>query len=247
MSRFRCLAAAGLALLASCQPPAGPPTTAREMPPAPPPQSGVLPPGPHPKPGYPGGKEPLPETTDQLCNWLQGAEGEDLNLLAREGEKLYPRYQEVLDDPKRGDRSTSCVLSILWRVAQDAKLRPEVSKQFLGPALRHLGDEDHGVRISALGLLQVIGGERDTAPVAVMLLAERTEVRYAAAKTLAGIGGPADVVALDLVIKNADRYFDKEGKRLLPAEYDVKHFEKCKAELEARLKKQEKDKAEPKK
>lgn len=193
-------------------------------------------------PGYPGGKIPVPKTADQLCGRFHGDEL-DFELELGEGVKLFPLYREVLEDPKRDGRSVRAVMSILWHLAQDEKLRPEVAKQFGGLTLRHLAGKDYMVHISALGLLRVIGGERDTAAVAPLLLAEMREARYAAAKTLAAIGGPRDVLVLDTVITNADRYRDAEGNRLLSAEYDVKDFEKFKAELEARLQKQDEEKA----
>ena len=110
--------------------------------------------------------------------------------------------------------------------------------EFLDVVFERMSDKDSSVRYAAVECLAKIGNERHTAPVVVLLLDAHAEVRNAAAKTLAAIGGKSDVVVFDMLLKNAEVYHHKGGQRIL-VDFDVEHFTKYKAELEARLKKQD--------
>lgn len=69
--------------------------------------------------------------------------------------------------------------------------------RFIQPAVRALGHADLGVRLSAVGLLGEIGSRNEGPALVAMLSNELFCVAPAAVKSLAAIGGPNELIALD--------------------------------------------------
>ena len=163
--------------------------------------------------------------TRELLNWFEG-EGSD--VLIRRGEAAFDDFAEILSDNKAEVKHVERTFSILCNIKADRS-------RFHDLTLARLGDRRSDIRREAVRFLAHIGSEGDTAPVAVLLLDGETMVRYAAAKTLAAIGGKRDLIVFDLIIRDADRHLDRDGKPVLNG-HNVKHYTSCRETLEKRLK-----------
>ena len=177
---------------------------------------------------------------ENVSGWIMtdGPEAEEeLEKLAAMGERLFPAFEAILDDPEYA-RSGA------WRVFVVLRMMKCDRSRFLDRAVARLGDDskESWVRDRAIEFLGSAGGEAEAAPLALMLLSKGE--RYSAAEALAAIGGKGQVAVFDLIIKNATRY-EEDGKLILN-NFDIEHFEKCRDQLKARLAKQEKEKAEKK-
>lgn len=144
------------------------------------------------------------------------------------GDKLFDAFEEILLDPLAEPRHVTRVFSLLKAMKIDRS-------QFHDLTLAKLADKTPGVRRTACELLVGIGSEKDGPVVAIMLLDGRTDVRYVAAETLAAIGGRRDLTAFDLIIRDADRYVDKQYMQPLLHPNDVKRYAECRAKLVKRL------------
>ena len=189
----------------------------------------------------PPAKKPL--TVEEVIPVLRSEGSTALQRAADRGEELFPAFEVILDDPAKGHRAVGRVFIILGMMKVDRS-------RFLEPTLRRMADPTGSIRCDAVEFLACVGSEKDTGPVAILLLDESVEVRVAAAETLAKIGSKRDVQVFDMILANADNYITKDGKPLLP-KFDREKYEQRRDELKARLKKQEKEKPaakdEPKK
>ena len=80
---------------------------------------------------------------------------------------------------------------------------PGDRSRYIAPAHRALLSPDHRVRLSAVTLLAHIGSPKDTAPTVALLFDESDLVVIEASKTLASVGGPNDLIALDAYLRSA--------------------------------------------
>jgi hypothetical protein len=130
------------------------------------------------------------------------------------------------------------VFDIITRVKADRS-------RFYGVTLERLADKNPDIRTDAINFLKLVGSEKDTAPLAVLLYDSELIVRYAAATTLVAIGGKKDLQVFDLAKRHVGRYLDRDSKPVL-SKFDGEYLDECRAKLEARLKKQEREAAEKK-
>lgn len=180
-----------------------------------------------------------PETVTQLRKRLNGDEfvGDEIGF-AEQGEKLFPLYLELLEDMSSESIHVGRVFDIITRVKADRS-------RFYGVTLERLADKNPDIRTDAINFLKLVGSEKDTAPLAVLLYDSELIVRYAAATTLVAIGGKKDLQVFDLAKRHVGRYLDRDSKPVL-SKFDGEYLDECRAKLEARLKKQEREAAEKK-
>lgn len=118
--------------------------------------------------------------------------GEGLIFLARMGEKVFPAYEAILSDPK--SKEAGQVFSVLGDVETDRR-------RFAKYAILHLADVDFGDRLNAVIFLGHIGNAADASPIVALLSDKRGEMVGAAANTLSYIGGPNELVAMDVWLR----------------------------------------------
>jgi HEAT repeat protein len=135
------------------------------------------------------------------------------------GEAAFPALEAIIADPKSRSEQVACALIVV----RDAK---GDRRRFVEPTVQRLADSTSDVRRYAVLALAMIGSDRDTAPVVALLSDEDVSVVYAAAKTLAAIGGRRDVVAMDVWLKTGNH---REARGLRK---DVKE---CRDALQKRL------------
>jgi HEAT repeat protein len=193
-------------------------------------------------------KEPPIDLKDirQARRWLRGLGGGDGEMIARNteyllrmGERAFPAYEAVLSDPKAPPHDVAISFAVLGEVEADRRL-------FLKYVVSHLKDEDQRVRRNGLHLLGEIGSAADASPVVALLSDEREDIPCIAASTLADIGGPSELVAMDVWLRgvsyrdNADiregvRYHRDELKKRLEEDKDsrkrAQKVQKCWREL----------------
>ncbi len=76
-------------------------------------------------------------------------------------------------------------------------------KRFLPAALRHLTHSGDGVRLSATTFVGRVGTAADSGPLLVLLSDPKSEVGYAAARSLGQLGDDRTVIALELWLRFA--------------------------------------------
>jgi hypothetical protein len=135
------------------------------------------------------------------------------------GEKAFPVYEAILSDPKVTSDEVGRVFLVIDGKKAD-------SRRFRKYAVAHLADADFGNRLNAVILLKDIGSSAEASPVVAFLSDERVEPIYAAARTLAAIGGSREVVALDVWLRVNSRRDDDKLQQ---------HVKKCRDELKRRL------------
>lgn len=113
-----------------------------------------------------------------------------LDKLHRLGEKgAFPAFEAILADPKSADEIAN-VLDALRQMKGDRG-------RFVTPAVRALAHSQLKVRVGAAELLGQIGSPKEASPL-VALLSDADEAAVsAAARTLAAVGGPRELVAMD--------------------------------------------------
>ncbi len=141
------------------------------------------------------------------------------HYLLRVGEKAYPIYEAILSDPKVTPEAVTKVYLLIDGEKPGAR-------RFREYAVTHLTHADPGIRADALILLKDIGSSVEASPAVALLSDEDVSVRYAAARTLAAIGGSREVVAMDAWLRGVT-YRDKVEFR--------QHVKKCRDELKRRL------------
>lgn len=133
---------------------------------------------------------------------------------------LRPSFAAILVDPNSDPVKVACTFTTLLNT-------DTCDHKFLELAVKRLADESDRVRHSALCYLERYGKAENTQKITAMLADTDTAVRYAAAKTLAAIGGQRDLDAMDAWLK--------DGKHPNDADYLI-HVKKCRDELEKRVK-----------
>jgi hypothetical protein len=181
----------------------------------------------------------FPSTVEELRGLMNGEEFTLAEDLAKQGERLFPIYLKLLEENSGDSHHISCTFYVISLVCTDRS-------RFLPITRTLLVSKNAGTRRDALDFLPLVGNESDSASLAALLYDDDYTVRYAAASALAAIGGRNDLLVFDLVKRHADRYLDRDGK-LLFFKTDMAHFNACRDKLEARLKKQEKEKPGEKK
>ena len=111
--------------------------------------------------------------------------------LIRSGEQMFPFYELILGSPFSNPNEIGGTLTLLTNVKKDRS-------RFTKYALHYLAYQRSWVRIRALHLLDQIGSERDASPIVALLSDETPDVVLAAATTLGTIGGPREVIAMDI-------------------------------------------------
>jgi HEAT repeat protein len=133
--------------------------------------------------------------------------------------KVFPAYEGILSDPKSASYEVEGVFSVLYKVKADRR-------RFIKHALSRFTDSNYHLRWTAVWFLQSAGSPAEASPVVALLSDEHREVGYAAAKTLAAIGGPNEVVAMDVWLRGVSRHDDRKLRE---------HVQKCRDELKKRL------------
>jgi HEAT repeats len=145
--------------------------------------------------------------------------------LIRMGEKAFPAYEAILTDPKSPYDSVCGVLCILRYVKADRRC-------FIKYALARLTDEDFTVRHLALELLGKIGSSTEMPPVVALLSDEQEDIANCAARTLAALGGPNELVAMDVWLNGTSHRANPHLRS---------YVRECRDKLKKRLDEQSKD------
>ena len=160
-----------------------------------------------------------PPTKQKVVDLLRGNDFAGCSELVEMGEKAFPIYEAILADPKADDGDVGRLLLVIGEVKADRR-------RFIKYAVSRLTDAKFGVRLNAVLLLEDIGTVAEASPVVALLSDERVEIVYAAAKTLAAIGGPNEVVAMDVWLHVVSRRDDTNLR---------KRVQKCRDALKKRL------------
>jgi len=161
------------------------------------------------------------ETT--VRNLLNGAEfKEERQKLIAGGEHYFRAYETILTDPKAKTHEVARIFNVIREVKADRS-------RFLEHAASALAHEDGWVRGSAVQLLADIGSRAVAAPI-VALLSDGEKVAdqvnaYLAAKALAALGGPREVIAMDTWLLGVSHRDDRHLRA---------HVKKWRDELEKR-------------
>jgi hypothetical protein len=160
-----------------------------------------------------------PPTKQEVVDLLRGNDFAGCAELVEMGEKAFPIYEAILADPKADDGDVGRVLLVIGEVKADRR-------RFIKYAVSRLTDAKFGVRLNAVLLLKDIGTVAEASPVVALLSDERVEIVYAAAKTLTAIGGPNELVAMDVWFQGVSRRDDTDLR---------KRVQKCRDALKKRL------------
>lgn len=163
--------------------------------------------------------------------WLQLNEFKaSRQALVELGTRAFEAYHLILSDPDATDHEVSRIFGVLALVKGDRK-------PFLEHAVRSLANKDARVRWTAVGLLGAIGGRAEASPVVALLSDGKKPgdivVVFSAAETLAAIGGPREVIAMDAWLLGGSHLDDKKLRA---------HVKRYRDELAARLAKEPKKK-----
>ncbi len=144
---------------------------------------------------------------------------EKRQYLIQVGEKAFPTYEAILTDPKSESEEIAGVFWIINHVKSDRT-------RFRKYALERLADPHSYVRDYAVRALKSIGSSAEAPSVVPLLSDEEEYVATAAAETLAAIGGPDEVLAMDVWIRGHSHRNDRQFRE---------HVQKCRDELKKRL------------
>jgi hypothetical protein len=139
--------------------------------------------------------------------------------LVRMGEKVFAAYEAILSDPKSTSDEIGRAFCVLSDIEADRR-------RFAKHAVMHLTDADFGSRLNAVNFLGKIGSAADASPVVALLSDRDISLVYAAARTLAAIGDPNEVVAMDVWLRGVC-HRDKDAQKAV--QY---HRDKLKKRLE---------------
>ena len=106
------------------------------------------------------------------------------------GTAAFPEYHRILNDPMRTPIERGRILGVVSRIECDRST-------FHKHAVEALEGEKSYVRASGIALLEKIGSTKDAALIIARLSDSDKSIVYSASKTLAIIGGPKEVVAMD--------------------------------------------------
>ena len=150
-----------------------------------------------------------------------------LELLKRLGnEQVFPAFEAILAVPTSSDEVRD-ILGVLCDLKGDRS-------RFVEPAVQALAHPHSTARRNAARLLGEIGSSKEASPIVALLSDDRDSCVSAAAKALAAIGGPREVVAMDVWLLGSSQGAKDKVLRA--------HVKKCRDELEQRLAKEKKEK-----
>jgi hypothetical protein len=137
------------------------------------------------------------------------------------GEKVFPAYEAILSDPKSPPVEIAMVFLVMGYVEADRR-------QFLKHAMARLTSTDSASRRNAVILMKEIGGAAAEAssPVVALLSDKEEGIVMKAAETLAAIGAPNEVVAMEVWLRGVSHRDDADLRT---------HVQKCRDELKKRL------------
>jgi HEAT repeat protein len=140
--------------------------------------------------------------------------------LVEAGRECFPIYDRLLADEKTSGLHRSRIYQVLDLIKDDRS-------RYVLPAKKDLVNLHSGVRSAAARLLGKIGTERDCSPLVALLFDDSDTVLVSAAESLAQIGGPDEVLAIDAFLRSA-------AVRGWHPEF-LAHISKQRDELRARL------------
>jgi HEAT repeat protein len=143
----------------------------------------------------------------------------EIQQLIQMGDTVFPAYEAILTDPNSKPTEIAGVLLLLRRVKADRSC-------FRKYAVSCLTDTRDAVQLDALHLLEVIGSPAEASPVVAMLSDGDISLVYNAARTLAAIGGPNELVAMDLWLRGESHRDDRKTRE---------HVKKFRDDLKKRL------------
>ena len=180
-----------------------------------------------------------PKTVTDLRRTLNGDEFHGTAIgYAREGEKLFPLYLDLLEDRSSEVIHVGRVFAILSLVQADRS-------RFRDITLERVFDKNPNTRHCAAEFLSIVGTSADTAVLYPLLYDLDSGVVCAAGGTMVTIGGARDLAVFDFAMRNAGKYLRSDGK-LMFGKWYTDELTKCRVQLEARLKKEEREKGSPK-
>ncbi|MHB1423597.1 MAG: HEAT repeat domain-containing protein [Gemmataceae bacterium] len=136
---------------------------------------------------------------------------ENTQYLLHIGEKAFPAYEAILADQKATPDEVSRVFYVLDEIEADRRC-------FLKHTVARLTDTHFATRLNAVILLGNIGSPAEASPVVALLSDKRVEVVSRAAWALADIGGPNEVVAMDVWLRGVS-FRDSAGLRKFVQEH----------------------------
>jgi HEAT repeat protein len=148
---------------------------------------------------------------------------QERRALVAMGEKAFPTYEAILSGPEETSHDVWAVLTVLSSVLGDGKPK---HRRFLTHATSRLTDSDSAMRASALAVLKRVGSPTEASLVVALLSDEERSIIYNAAETLAVIGGPNEVVAMDVWLRGVSHREDIQLRE---------QVQKCRDELKKRL------------
>lgn len=162
----------------------------------------------------------FPPTESQVRNYLRFDDFRPIRpWLTLFGDNLFGVYESILKDSECDQISMSRIF-VLVREAKGDRQR------FVEYAVRGLSRDRLPTRLMAVKLLARIGGQGECPPVVALLADDDFGIVWAAADTLAAIGGPREINAIDV-------FLVVQKKRLAP---DLrKHIEDCRDSMEKRI------------
>lgn len=183
------------------------------------------------------GKEP-PPLDEKLVKYVRSLSylpdydakvEKQIRQLVEMGEKVFPAYEAILADTKSRSHEVASVLSLLREVKADRR-------GFRKYAVARLADARDGVVLNAVQLLEVIGGPAEASPLVALLSDRDLTNSFAAAKALAAIGGPNEVVAMDVWLRGDSHRGDRQLREDVQKYRD--DLKKCLDAKKARKKKE---------
>lgn len=135
------------------------------------------------------------------------------------GELAFPAYEAIFTGPKVSPGEIAGIFGVIRIVETDRG-------RFVKYAVAHLTDPHRGVRWCAVYLLERIGTTTEAALMIALLSDEYDLVVKAAANVLANMGGPNEVVAMDVWLRGVSHREDADLRR---------HVLRCRDELKMRL------------
>jgi hypothetical protein len=113
------------------------------------------------------------------------------------GDKMFPTYEKILATVQIRHEAKERIFLLIGEVKADRR-------QFIEPALNHLGSQNLPVKIAALELLAKIGTPAEAAAVVALLSSRDPKIASAAATTLVALGGPRELIAMDVWLNGGD-------------------------------------------
>ncbi|MFO0808056.1 MAG: HEAT repeat domain-containing protein [Gemmataceae bacterium] len=135
--------------------------------------------------------DPIPTDASIRKHLLPTDAGEVNQYLVSLGSRAFPAYERILNDPACKPHEIAAIFSILKDVPADRS-------RFVGRAVQGLADASELVRWPAVMLLGEIGSRNDVSPLVAEMVSDDIMVVGAAAEALAKIGGPSELLAMDV-------------------------------------------------